>query len=313
MKAAAGSEGLKSEALRAALSAALGGRPAALEELFCRYGGGHDTRPNLRLGAAFGVEMQAQPNGAAALLTRLGSDDAAPDTPRVFLPMAAAYGWVGHLRADRDDAQAWAALGELSGDERPPVRFATMDALLAFATRGGGARTLVTHAGEWLQMEDRELGFGAAASAIEVLANKQVLAVAGNGAALMDFLSQAIAAAADAPRSAERSDARRRLLLALPKTLAATVIAFAAGDRERDRERERSIDWLENECRQAQRTDVRAVLSDAVVRLQTKGEGLSETVAQRLRATLQGSAKPPRDPSRIRPGQGRGKQSRRVR
>ncbi|HEX3694347.1 MAG TPA: hypothetical protein VH374_03065 [Polyangia bacterium] len=305
MKAATASEGLKSEALRAALTTALAGRPAALEELFCRYGGGHDTRPNLRLGAAFGVEMQAQPTGAAALLTRLGGEDAAPDTPRVFLPMAAAYGWVGRLRADRDSAQAWAALAELGGDERPPVRFATMDALQAFASRGGGARALTTHASEWLQHGDRELGFGAAASAIEVLADKQVLALAGNGAALMDFLSQAIAAAADAPRSAERSDTRRRLMLALPKTLAATVIAFAAGDR--------SIDWLENECRQAQRTDVRAVLSDAVVRLQTKGEGLSETAAQRLRAALQGSAKPPRDPTRIRPGQGRGKQSRRVR
>ena len=305
MKSAVANEGLKSDALRAALTGALAGRPAALEDLFCRHGGGHDTRPNLRLGAAFGVEMQAHPTGAAALLVRLGGDDAAPDMPRVFLPMAAAYGWVGLLRAERDSAQAWDALAVLAGDERTPVRLATMDALLAFAARSGGANALCNHARAWLEVDDRELGFNAAASAIEVLADKQVLAGAGNGAGVMDYLSQAIAAAAGAPRSAERSDGRRRLLMALPKTLAATVNAFAAGDR--------AVAWLEDECRQARRPDVRAVLSDAIVRLKTRNEGLSETVAIRLRVALEGSAKPPRDPSRIRPGTGRGKASRRVR
>jgi hypothetical protein len=48
-------EGLKSEALREALRAALAGKPAALEDLMCRHGGGNDARPNLRLAAAFGA------------------------------------------------------------------------------------------------------------------------------------------------------------------------------------------------------------------------------------------------------------------
>jgi hypothetical protein len=299
-------EGLKSEALRAALATALAGRPAQLEDLFCRYGGGHDSRPNLRLAAAFGVEMQAaQGSGAATLLARLGSDDAAPDTPRVFLPIAAAHGWVGRLRAGEDVDQAWSALSELAADERVPVRLGTLDALGSFAGKGSGASALLAHARQWLEADDRPLAFGAAASVVEVLGDKQVLATAGNGKAVMDFLSQAIAAAADATRSAERSDERRRLLLALPRTLAAAVIAYAAGDR--------SVTWLETECRQARRPDVREVLSQAVVRLTTRGEGLSETVALRLRGALVGSAKPPRDPTRIRPGQGRGKASRRVR
>ncbi|HVR62164.1 MAG TPA: hypothetical protein VMU50_09705, partial [Polyangia bacterium] len=128
---------------------------------------------------------------------------------------------------------------------------------------------------------------------------------AGSGAGLMKFLSRAIAAAADAPRSAERSEGRRRLLAALPRALAATVAAFTAGDR--------AVLWLEEECRAASRPDVRAALSDAVVRVATKTEGLGETVALRLRAALQGSAKPPRDPTLIRPGHGRGKVSRRMR
>jgi hypothetical protein len=67
--------------------------------------------------------------------------------------------------------------------------------------------------------------------------------------------------------------------------------------------------WLEARCGEATRTDVRAALSDAVVKVQAA----SSVTGLRLRAALQDSAKPPRDPTRIRPGAGRGKASRRTR
>ncbi|HVU51456.1 MAG TPA: hypothetical protein VHL80_12255, partial [Polyangia bacterium] len=92
---------------------------------------------------------------------------------------------------------------------------------------------------------------------------------------------------------------RRRLLAALPRALA-TAIAVGG---------EAGVAWLEAECRQARRPDVRATLSDAVVRVQAA----SAVAGLRLRKALEGSAKPPRDPSRIRPGAGRGKASRRMR
>jgi hypothetical protein len=291
-------EGLRSEPLRAALRDALGGRTRALEDHFCRYGGGPDPRPNLKLAAAFGDEMAAWEGQAATLLAHLGADDAAPDTPQVFLPMAAAFGWVGRLRAGRDVAAAWDALLALAGDERQPVRQATQTALRAFAQARDGARALVASAGAWLEAEDREMRWDATGVVVDVLGERQALAAAGLQEA-MDYLSRAIADAADAPRSAERSDARRRLLAALPRTLAAVV---AAGG-------EAGVTWLESECAAAHVPDVRAALSDAVVRVQA-GSALS---GQRVRAALQGSAKPPRDPTRIRPGAGRGKASRRTR
>src|SRR5204863_7038971 len=105
------------------------------EDLFLRHGGGPDPRPNLKLAAAFGDELagpgaeDADERAPARLLARLAGDDAAPDTPQVFLPMAAAHGWVGRLRARRDVDAAWDALRELAGDERPPVRAATLAAL----------------------------------------------------------------------------------------------------------------------------------------------------------------------------------------
>lgn len=314
MAPAPSNEGLRSDVLRAALVAALGGKWAPLEMLLCRYGGGHGTKPNLRLAAAFGAEIATLPAfspGVARLLAHLAANDAAPDTPEVFLPIAAAHGWVGQLRSDRDTPTAWAALAALAGDERTPVRLGALDALTSFAARRGssgepsGADTLIAVAGGWLDSEDRELRFGAAAVVTEVFAERQVLAALDEPAPLLDYLSRAIAAVATAPRAAERSDARRRLLLSLPRTLGAVVVGFGRADR--------GAGWLEAECAAARHPDVREALSNAILGLGAKALGQGAEVAQRLRTNLEGSAKPPRDPTRRRPGTARGKSSRRMR
>jgi hypothetical protein len=271
----------------------------------CRYGGGNDARPNLRLAAAFGTEMAALPGTVGRLLSRLGADDAAPDTSQVFLPIAAAYGWVGRLRAGLEVDQAWAALAELAADERVPVRLGTLDALSAFALRKGGGDALVARALGWLDDEDRNRCFGTAALVVEVFANRQVLAALGDLPPLLDYLARAIATVAGASRSAERSDTRRRLLLSLPPTLAMVVVGVD-GD-------ERGAAWLEVECAKARHPDVRAALSTAILRSRAnKAQGQSAAVTARLRAAMEGSAKPARDPTRKRPGTDRGKASRRM-
>ncbi len=185
------------------------------------------------------------------------------------------------------------------------MRVGTLDALTMFATRPGGADALVREATDWMEIEDREVGFGAAGVAVEVFANRQALAALGDPQPLLDYLSRAIAAAAGASRAAERSDGRRRLLLALSRTLPAVVAAFTA--------RDLGADWLEHECREARHPDVRAMLSDTIVSVGDKATGQGSALAQRLRLALTGSAKPPRDPTRIRKGAGRGKSSRPMR
>ena len=299
------SEGLRSEALRAALKSALAGRPDALEELFRRYGDGHGVRPNLHLGEAFGAEMSAAPPTATRLLGRFGANDAAADTPDVFLPVAAAFGWVGRLRAEQDVGEAWAALAVLAGDERTPVRMGTLHALTSFAGRPGGARALLAQALDWLELEDREVRFGAAGVIVELFADRQALAAVGAPEALLEYLSRALAVVVDAPRSAERSDARRRLVLALPRTLARVAGRLRGG--------ERGAVWLEEECRNARHPDVREALSKAILLLADKSSGEGAVLAAGLRAALEGSAKPPRDPTRIRPGVARGRTSRPIR
>lgn len=336
----ASDEGLKSEPLRAALMLAVTGKGQKLEDLLCRYGGGADVRPNLKLAAAFGVELAALPDPPLALVSRFASGDAAPDDPRVFLPIAAAHAWVALLRAAtvmgtlggfpsqlrptqpaeepagkeagqsaRVQNHAWASLAELAADERSPVRVGTLDALKSLAGRPGGGLTLTVHAADWLLVEDLEKRFSAAALVLEALHDRRIVTVIANdpasGTRLLEYLAAAINEVVSAPRSAERLDGRRRLLMSLPPILATVVATLSAGNT--------GPAWFEELCSSADHPDVRKTLSDTILRLRKTSLGHSSSTAQRLRQVLEGSAKPLRDPTRLRPGTGRGKASRPMR
>ena len=298
-------EGLKSEPLRAALKAAVIGHDEALAALLIRHGRGADPRPNLRLAAAFGVEAATSSAAILPVLEQLSANGAAPDSDEVFLPIAAAFAWTEWLRKFPDTAPAWQGLAELASDGRAPVRLGTIAALTAFAVReAANARALLARALEWVRLEDRERRYTAAASLVECLGEKRIASALAADPRLFDYLGMVIDEIADAPRSAERLDGRRRLLLSLPRTLAAVAASATAG--------ERGITWLDEQCARAKHPDVRRALSDTIVGLRANQPGLGETLAHHLRGTLQGSAKPPRDPTRIRPGTGRGRTSRRI-
>jgi hypothetical protein len=298
-------EGLKSDALRAALTEAIDGPTDRLEDLLARHGGMPSPRPNLKLAAAFGAELADMPGNLARLLRKLGDDDAAPDTARVFLPIAAAHGWTQRLRTGREAELAWSALEQLAADERGPVRVGALDALVTFAAREGGVDQLVIQATQWLDTDDRELCFGAAALVIEVLADARVLAVVRDADQLLAYLSQAIAKVADAPRAAERSEGRRRVLTSLAATLPLVVATLRSG--------ECGLRWFEDECTRARHPDVRKAFSQALVRLASIPQAPGGNVIDKLRAVFEASAKPLRDPTRVRPGTGRGRRSRNSR
>jgi len=299
-------EGLRSEALREGLTAALAGKPERLEDLLCRYGGGADPRPNLRLAAAFGAEIGARGAAAERLLARLAADDADPETPRVFLSIAAAFGWTSLLGTPALAGRAWTALGELAGDERAPVRVAAVEALRVFAAGAGRALALVTAAEGWLSLDDLDARFTAAAVAIEVLRDRRLVSALAARAELTGYLDRVVGEVAGAPRSAQRLDGRRRLLQALPPTL--TLVVGAPGASARS-----AIEWFEQLCATADDPEVRSVLSSAILGLQGESIGASPVLVERLRELMAGSAKPLRDPTRLRPGVGRGKASRAMR
>ncbi|HTU63732.1 MAG TPA: hypothetical protein VMF89_34950, partial [Polyangiales bacterium] len=230
-------EGLKNEALRAALKSAAAnpastGRPyETLAQLLAKSGGLPGVRPNLTLAAAFGVETaQLRERNVTRLLDQLAAEDAAPDTPRAFLPVAAAHGYAQCLltASPLDAESGWRGLQLLAADERAPVRTGACSALAAFAAHDGNVDVLIERVQGWFADEDRELSHGAVASAIEVLTETRLLGSIRDYAALLGFLSNMFATLADARRSASRSAGRRRVLRALPNMLASLVATSRA-------------------------------------------------------------------------------------
>lgn len=301
---ATSAEGFQSDNLRAAFEQALAGKSGELERLLSRLGAAVTAKPNVKLAAAFGVEVADLSGTVAPLLRKLGDDDAAPDTDRVFLPIAAAYGWAARIRAGRELNVAWHALAGLAADERAPVRLGTREALRELGTRDGGTDDLVARAVEWLDLEDREVHFGAAATIIEAISDHRLFRSVRDHAALLEYLSRLLAEIAAAPRSAERSDGRRRLLMALPACLALVL----AGE-----DRDATQTWFEAESAQHDHPAVRKVMSDTLAMFGAAGKGKLGGFVDELRSALEGTAKPLRDPTRLRPGAGRGKSSRRIR
>jgi hypothetical protein len=306
-------EGLKSEALRAALAQALAGDSERLAELLARHGALPSPRPNLKLAQAFGTELSSLPGVAAPLLSQLCEFDTGDLDARAFLPIAAAHGWGGRIRAGREIGPAWAALQELSADPRGPVRLGTLDALVGLAAREGGADELVRQALDWLESadlrgsgrahgEDRELCFGAAALVVEALGQSRALSGLRDVEGLLAYLSALLERIGSAPRAAERSEGRRRVLTSLASALPVVVSTLRAG--------ERGNTWFLAECERAAHPDLRRMLSDCIVKLHAQG---GQAGAAPLRQALEASAKPVRDPTLKRKGTGRGKQTRRTR
>ncbi len=239
------------------------------------------------------------------LLERLGAEDAAPTDARVFLPVAAAHGWAARLREGRDEEAAFRALHELAADERGPVRVGTLDALINLGVRPGFGDRLLEAASAWIDDdEDREIQFGSAALVLEALGDPKLLTNVSQHDALLDYLSRTLRAIEDAPRSAERLEGRRRLLMSIPRALTNVAAGLRAG--------ERGLLWLTEECDRAEHPDLRRALSQTTEQVRTSGR-VQGDVAERLKQTLEASAKPLRDPSRVRPGTGRGKHSRGTR
>jgi len=304
-------EGLKSEALRAALHTALEARgplpkvSQALEQLLAKHGGLPGLRPNLKLAAAFGAEIAQADGPVLALLVQLADDPSAPDTPRAFLPVAAAHGLAQRIRAERDAEDAWPALQRLAADERGPVRLGVLDALTQLGAREGFADELVSRTETWLDESDRELCYGATATALEALSDGRVLAALRDHDALLALLTRVLDSVSDAPRSAQRSDGRRRVLRTLGPSMAAVVAAFRGG--------QKGVEWFRAECERATDPELRAALSDALQRLADVSNAPARPVIDELRAAMEKSQKPLRDAARVRPGHGRGRKSRALR
>lgn len=295
-------EGLGSTELKRMLALALGGNTRELVFWMSRWGGQPGPRPNVALASGFGAEAASHGDRALGVLALFARNDAAPDTAEVFLPIAAAYGYTQLIVRERAVRPAWVALFDLAADERAPVRMATGIALIELATKKG-ADALVREAEGWLLHDDRELRWGALATLCDVMAERRALDATVERERWLMLLGALLDDLADAPRASERSDARRRLNASLPAPIALAAQSFRAAPS--------GIDWLEQQCVRAKAVDVRTVLGIALEKLRKRGASEKAETLQALQQALASSAKPPRDPARIREGlTGRGKKHR---
>ncbi len=294
---------LRSEELRAALGDALAGRPSRLGDLLARHGGLPGPHANLALAAAFGDALADAGKGARRVLERLRSDPAEADTARAFLPIAAAYGYVARLESDPRDA--WHGVLESTADDRAPVRIALVAALSAWCARAAGRiDRLVAEADAWRELEDREHVYASQAIALDVIADRRGLEGLADRPALLAWLERVLASVNDAPRAAERSVARRKLLAALPAALAETAASLRGADD--------GIAWLTARAAEAHHPDLHRAMERTIDELRRGPRAQRAESIEALRAALATTVKPPRDPTLIREGaRGRGKKGKR--
>jgi hypothetical protein len=293
-----GNEGLGSAELKQKLSAAIAGKPNELAFWLARFGGMPSTRPNLALASGFGAEAAAHGDKALRVLSLLAASDAAPDTAEVFLPIAASYGYAALIRRKTAVRPAWEALFALAADERPSVQRATAAALTQLAA-STSPDALIAEVDGWIGHEDRDLRWGSLRVAVTVLAERHAMEAIGDREGWLDRLTRILTDLADAPRAAERSEARRRLLEALPPAIALVASSFRASPN--------GVEWLLAECERATQVDVRAALSSSIDLLRKRGASEKVEVLESLRASLASSAKPDRHAARRKEGTNRGK------
>ncbi|MCA9612052.1 MAG: hypothetical protein H6721_22895 [Sandaracinus sp.] len=286
-------EGLRSDELRSALELALGGDRTRLEWLLARHGGLPAPRPNVKLAAAFGEELAGHGSVGLRLALELADAEVDGETREAFFPVAAAFALCALERRNavssaRERRALDDALAELAADERRIVRVGAVAALTARATREGGADTLVRWAEGWIVDDDRERSFATSAAVLEVLGDRNVLAELRDADGLFAFLDRALDLVEKAPRSAERSPGRRRILTSLPLTFAALVPSVRGAD-----------EWLAGRCASVQHPDLRETLGLVLDKL--KGGKVGGSALDALENAFEASRPPPRDPTKAGP------------
>lgn len=263
-------EKLRSDRIEAALAVALeGGRPDVFFDLVDRVSGMPGPRPHVDVLRAFGARIASQGKAGDALARQLLESDKLSLFYVGIMALAA-------QAAKKGDKRATERLVGLADEPVKERRDSVIDALcIVLAARGDeGAAAVAPHADGYLH----------AFVVLEALTAQRVLEKLTSSSSVLDVLGAAYAAADDAPRSADRSQGLRVLRQGIPAQVGRASVRFAE-----------VVPWLRERLAWP-RPDTREVAA-ACIRVLRKIVGEGE--ADRLRLELEGSAKAPRDPTRI--------------
>ncbi len=286
---------LRNEVIARALDQAIASGDRRVVTLLAHAGNASGARANVELAAAVGEELAlAGGPGADALLVTflaVGERKAQGRNPEVYLPYVAAFALAARIVRGRGESGAWADLHGLAGDGRALVREGVVTALTRAAlSRPALVAEFLERASSWTD------GFLHAAVALELLTTKPFLETPLDIDVLRARLDEAIDLAENAPRSAERSQGRRRLLETIEQALVPLLM------------RHRSLGpWLQGKLG-SQQPELRTAFEGLVQRLSRAGAPLD--LLEPLRSELDRSAPPRRDPTTFRgPTRGRGRKA----
>lgn len=286
-------DGLRGEALQAAFQEGIGGRPERLFVLLGTASGLPGTRLNRTLAEAFAAECVGRGKPADKLIREmcfLSADQAPGGTELEFLPVCGVFALGARAATSADSnlsKKALPILHSLAEDLRFRVREAVPVALGRIGAVMGDA--LVHEFASWTD------GFFQAAAALNAMAEADFLPKIDDADAAIARLDEAYALAKNAARSASRYPGFKALIDALSVTPAKLATRFGSPVFDH------VTLWCNTEVKEL-RGAIAAVLRD---------ERLASRFAddvKRVRAALDASVPPPRDPTRIIKGmRGRGK------
>lgn len=265
-----GAERLKSDRIEAALVTALEGGPTrTLFELLDRASGMPGPRPHTDVLRAFGARIASEGKAGEALAEELLSSKKAS----LFYVGAMV---LADKAARRGEKRALGALMDLADEPLKERRDAVLEGLVVvLASRADeGAEAIRPLADGFLH------GF----VALEALTSPRVLERLARAESVLGVMTDAFDRADEASRAADRAQGVRLLRQGFSAQIARSAVRFSE-----------TIDWLKDRL-DRERPETREIVADAIKRLR---KVLGEAQADRLRVELEGTAKPPRDPSRI--------------
>lgn len=287
-------DGLRSEALTAALEEAIRGKPERLYSQLALVSGLPGTRANMPVANAFANDCAARGKDADRLVFAMASmsAEAAPGaSEREFIPMCGVLA-LG-ARAARDATlrdKALATLSTAAEDLRFRVREAVPMALVRMGETAGAS--LVDDVSSWTD------GFFQAAAVLIALSDRAWLSTLDDPGPPLARLDEAFILARDAPRAAARWPGRKALVDTL--AVAPTPLAARFGVPVFDL----LATWSKTEMPELR----------AAIEIPLRNGSLQNRFPadiERVRAALSESAPVPRDPTLIRQGmRSRGKKRR---
>jgi hypothetical protein len=278
-------EGLRNEAITAALDEAVKGRVDRLYKLLALASGLPGPRMNLAVALGFANECALRGKLADKLVDRMAAltaEEAPGASELEFLPVCGVLALA--TRASRDAKMRGKVLTYLH-DTAEDTRFRVRDAVAVALARVGAMAgdEVVTEVQPWMD------GFFQAAAVVRALGEPLWLTTIDDGPAVIERLDEAFLLARDAPRSATRWPGWKALVEELAKTPAGIATRFGVPVFDM------LVRWAGPEMPEL-REVVAKNLKDKKIGGRFHGE------VQRVHTALGASAPVPRDPTAIVPG-----------